>query len=145
MRSDRDASLGDVAWKEFIDSLYLENSHRDAAIFNFSTDYFPAGDVRGIARYIGKPNLTYRVGSKNGVTVVVQVEIDEKGKVTDARSNFVETGGAIGGASIAQECVKAARFSKFEPTIICGKPVKVRGYIVYKILPSRDPRIQMGS
>jgi hypothetical protein len=144
MRSERDEALGDAAWKTVTGSLYLQNAHRDSARFNFPTDFFPAGDVRGLALEIGRPNLPFNVGTRNGITVVVQVEINEKGKVSNAYSNSVATGGAIGGASIVLECVKAARFSKFEPTTICGKAVKIRGYIIYKILPSNDPRIQNG-
>jgi hypothetical protein len=146
MRSERDEALGDAAWKTVTGSLYLQDAHRDSAGFNFPTDFFPAGDVRGLALEIGRPNLPYNVGSRNGITVVVQVEINEKGKVVDARSDPAAVADGIGRGSgpIVLECIKAARSSKFEPTIICGKAVKIRGYIIYKILPSNDPRIQNG-
>ena len=135
MRSERDESIGDATWKGLISSMYLQNSHRDAANFNFATNYMPAGDMRARAKYIGTPNLPYNIGSGTGLTAVVEVEVDEQGKVTAARSNTPN-------GTIRFELIKAARLSRFEPTIICGKPVKIRGYIVYKLLPSTDPRMQ---
>jgi hypothetical protein len=139
MRSGRDEALGDVIWKNVLGSLYLQNSHRDAVNFNFATDYMPAGDVRARAKYIGRPNLPYNIGSKTGLTAVVQVEVDEKGKVTSARSDAHLPPNISD--PIKLELIKAAKLSKFEPTIVCGKPVKIRGFIVYKILPTTDPRV----
>ena len=135
MRSDRDAAIGDAIWKNVLGSLYLQNAHRDAANFDFATNYMPAGDVRARAKYIGKPNLPYNIGRKEGLIAVVQVEIDEKGKVTSARSNAPTSG------PIRLELIKAAKLSRFEPTVICGKPVKIRGNIVYKWLPTTDLRM----
>src|ERR1041384_1928579 len=64
MRSDRDAAIGEAVWKDVLGSLYLQNSHRDAAYFDFATNYMAAGDLRGRALYIGRPNLPYNIGRR---------------------------------------------------------------------------------
>jgi TonB family protein len=57
-------------------------------------------------------------------TVVVQVTVDEEGNVTAAK--------AISGHPLLQGvAVAAARASKFNPTKLSGKPVKVNGIINY--------------
>ena len=57
-------------------------------------------------------------------TVVVQVTVDENGKVTEAS--------AVSGHPLLQAaCVAAARQARFEPTILSGQPVKVTGLLTY--------------
>jgi TonB family protein len=57
-------------------------------------------------------------------TVVVQVLIDEDGKVTEAR--------AVSGHKLLRESAEnAARNARFAPTQLSGKPVKVTGVITY--------------
>lgn len=61
-------------------------------------------------------------------TVVVEVLIDESGKVISAR--------AISGPQILQAAsVQAARLAKFSPTKLSGEPVQVTGTIAYSFRP----------
>lgn len=60
-------------------------------------------------------------------TVIVQVTIDESGKVTEAR--------AVSGHPLLQaSAVQAARQARFPPTQLAGKPVKVTGTISYNFM-----------
>jgi TonB family protein len=57
-------------------------------------------------------------------TVVVQVLVDEKGNVVNAR--------ALSGHPLLQAAaIAAARGAKFTPTMLAGKPVKVQGTLSY--------------
>ena len=57
-------------------------------------------------------------------TVVVEIVVDEEGKVIAAQ--------ATSGPDLLREtCVRASREARFTPTTVDGKPVKVRGYITY--------------
>jgi TonB family protein len=58
-------------------------------------------------------------------TVVVEVVIDESGKVISARATD-------GPAMLADAAVQAAKHAKFSPTKLSGQPVKVSGVINYK-------------
>lgn len=78
-----------------------------------------AGVIRGRATRLVEPVLIGMTG-----VVVVRAQIDEQGNVAHA--------GAITGHSRLQENARtAACRSKFSPTILHGKPVKVTGTIVY--------------
>jgi TonB family protein len=71
------------------------------------------------------PPLARKVGAYG--TVVVQVLVDERGNVISAN--------AISGHPILQaSAVAAARLAKFSPTLLNGKPVKVRGVINYNFV-----------
>lgn len=62
-----------------------------------------------------------------GGTVVIGVEVDEAGMVTYAC--------AISGHPLLQAaCIDAAKQTRFKPTILSGKPVKVIGVIVYNFV-----------
>jgi protein TonB len=58
---------------------------------------------------------------------LVQVTIDEQGKVISAKANC----GIIEFVEVSED---AARRSKFSPTLINGQPVKVTGVIVYNFV-----------
>ena len=61
-------------------------------------------------------------------TVVVEVTVDEAGKVVTAR--------AVSGHPLLQaSAVQAAYQARFTPTLIAGKPVKVTGTITYNFQP----------
>ena len=57
-------------------------------------------------------------------TVVVQVVIDEKGKVISAKA-------ASGHALLRDAAVQAAKEARFSPTLLSGQPVKITGEINY--------------
>jgi TonB family protein len=65
-------------------------------------------------------------------TVVVQVTVDEEGYVISARATS-------GHPLLQQAAVLAARQARFEPTLLEGKPVKVRGVITYNFVLAPDP------
>lgn len=56
--------------------------------------------------------------------VTVQVLVDEKGKVIDAK-------GISGHPMLQPAAIAAARQAEFKPTLVDGKPVKVSGTIIY--------------
>lgn len=60
-------------------------------------------------------------------TVVVQVTIDEAGKVISARA-------ASGHPLLQQAAVQAAYGARFSPTLLSGQPVKVTGVITYNFV-----------
>jgi periplasmic protein TonB len=60
-----------------------------------------------------------------GGTVVVEVVIDELGKVISAKANG-------GPAALREAAVQAALHARFSPTKLSGQPVKVTGVINYK-------------
>ncbi|HEX8846964.1 MAG TPA: TonB family protein [Pyrinomonadaceae bacterium] len=66
--------------------------------------------------------------AKAGGTVVVQVQVDEAGNVTEAR--------AVSGHPLLQSAAEAAaRSAKFAPTQLSGQPVRVTGVITYNFVP----------
>jgi protein TonB len=85
-----------------------------------------AGVLNGKA--ISKPAPPYpsiAKAAKATGTVVVSVEVDEKGGVTSAR--------AVSGHPLLRAAAEAAaRQARFSPTLLSGKPVKVRGTLTYE-------------
>jgi hypothetical protein len=78
-----------------------------------------AGVINGKALRLAKPQSTGIAG-----VVTIQVLIDEEGNVAKA--------GASGGHRyLVERARKAACESKFSPTFLDGKPVKVTGVIMY--------------
>lgn len=87
------------------------------------------GVLNGKALSLPKPDYPPMARSLNihGV-VVVEVVVDETGKVISAR--------ALSGEKLLQQpSVAAARRARFSPTILSGKPVQVRGVINYNFTP----------
>ena len=83
------------------------------------------GVLNGKAVNLPKPVYPLAARSAGmGGTVVVEVLIDESGKVVSAR--------AISGPTMLRgACVDAARQARFSPTVLSGQPVKVSGVIHY--------------
>ena len=102
---------------------------KDLAITDVHTGWYDAGIVNGKAKKLARP--PYPPAAKEArITgkVEVRVTIDETGTVLFAC--------AQSGPSIFYPFVEnAALGSKFSPTIIDGKPVKVVGIIVYNFIP----------
>lgn len=59
--------------------------------------------------------------------VVVQIIVDESGKVTSAKATS-------GHPLLQQAAVQAAYQARFSPTLLSGQPVKVSGFITYNFL-----------
>ena len=79
------------------------------------------------SRALDLPRPSYPPTARNaGVfgTVTVEVMIDERGRVSEAR---VVSGHPL----LHHAAVSAARLAKFSPTVLSGEPVKVKGTINY--------------
>jgi TonB family protein len=86
---------------------------------------------------LAKPEYPARAREQHlSGTIVVQVEIDEEGKVISAKD-------LCGGvAYLGEASIKAALKSRFAPTTISGVPVKTRGVLQFNFIASPTiPRI----
>ena len=85
--------------------------------------------LNGRALALPKPDYPREARGLNleGV-VVVQVEIDEKGNVTNAKDL------CYGPPYLSESSVKAAFQARFSPTTVSGVPVKVKGVIYYNFV-----------
>lgn len=86
------------------------------------------GVMNGRALNLPKPDYpaTARLAGASGM-VVVEVTVDETGKVVAARA-------VSGNAMLRAAAVSAARLARFAPTKLSGQPVKVRGIINYNFV-----------
>lgn len=85
--------------------------------------------INGKAVSLPKPSYPSMASPKRlRGSVSVQVTIDEKGKIIQARA----VSGAIEFVNVA---VQAAKESRFTPTYVCQQPVKVTGMIIYNFVP----------
>jgi TonB family protein len=79
------------------------------------------------SKAISLPRPVYPAAAKNAGAqgkVVVEVTIDEDGKVIEAHA-------VSGPSTLQQAAVQAARLAKFSPTTLSGQPIKVTGTISY--------------
>jgi Ca-activated chloride channel family protein len=86
-----------------------------------------AADGVVIGKAISLPKPIYPQAAKNSGArgkVVVEVTIDEKGKVVEARA-------LSGHPMLQQAALMAARLAKFAPSLLTGKAVPVKGTISY--------------
>ncbi|MBD0373283.1 MAG: TonB family protein [Pyrinomonadaceae bacterium] len=93
----------------------------------------PAGTVSGGMlndKAVSLPRPAYPPAAKAAGasgTVIVQVIVDETGKVTSATA-------VSGHPLLRQAAVQAAYQARFKPTMLSGKPVKVSGTISYNFI-----------
>lgn len=129
MRTVSEQESSNIVWQNLIKSLYLEGSNKNVGGIPFQSSSFEKSVINGSAVKLVKPR--YPVGARatriQG-TVNVRVLIDEEGNVISATA---ETGDKLF-HKVAEE---AARGSKFRPTLLCDKSVKVNGVIVYNFIP----------
>ncbi|HEX8748321.1 MAG TPA: TonB family protein [Pyrinomonadaceae bacterium] len=94
-----------------------------------SADTVSGGILNSKATSLPKPAYP-RVAKAAGAsgTVLVQVIVDETGKVTYAKATS-------GHPLLQQSAVQAAYQARFTPTKLAGKPVKVSGTISYNFVP----------
>jgi TonB family protein len=93
-----------------------------------------AGAVTGVMlddKVLEKPEPAYPQLAKSvraSGRVVVQVSVDERGRVTEAR--------AVSGHPLLRASAEAAaRRARFSQTVVSGKPVRVTGLITYDFKP----------
>jgi TonB family protein len=117
-----------------LDKKYLQNFQAFAKNRNIKyplpepNKTIQGGVVNSRATSLAKPPFPDGARGRYGGTVVVQVTIDENGRVTDAEAT-------CGFQVFAEVSVRAARQSTFTPTMLNGIPVKVTGVIVYNFTP----------
>jgi len=89
----------------------------------------PVKMLNGHAVYMAKPEYPRAARERNlSGTVVVQVEIDEQGKVISANDM------CQGPPYLRESSVKAALQSRFSPTQLSGVPVKTKGVLRYNFV-----------
>jgi TonB family protein len=131
-RADMHEFNGGLVWKQIFSSLKVEQP----VIGLVGTAEPPPvqGDLVGKGVLNGKalelPPPAYpqiaKMARASG-TVVVQVVIDEDGRVISAK--------AVSGHPLLHAvCVQAARGAKFRPTLLEGEPVSVTGVITYNFV-----------
>lgn len=111
------------------------------------------GVINGKAVSLPKPEYPDEAKKANiGGTVTVQVIIDEEGNVTSANvvseikkvyktgepETVAETEEAPEKKLLYESAEKAAKQAKFAPTLLSGKPVRVKGIIVYNFVAGND-------
>lgn len=129
LKAEDEQSSLDIVWQNFIKSLYLGGSNKEVEGVAFHTSAFKKSVINGSAIKLVKPDYP-SIAGKTGKrdTVNVKVLIDEEGNIISAK--------AISGDKVFhREAEWAAKRSKFRPTILCDKPVKVDGIIVYTFVP----------
>src|SRR5262245_17131422 len=105
-----------------------EGDEEAAAKYAFRRNNINGGILNGRATSLPSPEypLVARQAKAEG-TVNVMVLIDEDGNVIEAK--------AVSGHPLLQAAaVNAARQAKFEPTRMEGKPIQVRGTVVYNFV-----------
>lgn len=127
-RTDEDRQTSDEIWKNLIKSMSLEGSNKNAGDMLFESETIDKGVLNGFAIKLVKP--THPGGKPASTVVVVKIVIDEKGKVISAKP--IDGDVRFYGVSVI-----AAEASKFSPTTICNKAMKVTGTIVYNFVPKR--------
>lgn len=87
------------------------------------------GAINGKAVYLPKPSYPPAARAvKASGAVSVQVLVDEQG-------NVIEATALSGHPLLKATAVAAAREAKFAPTLLAGKPVKVKGVLTFNFAP----------
>lgn len=87
--------------------------------------------VNGKAVSLPKPSYPAKARAKNVAGLIpVKVLIDETGRVIEAKT-------FCGNSDLREASEKAALKSKFSPTLLGGKPIKVSGVIIYNYVPTQ--------
>ena len=110
-------------------SLDNDNEDEDAPPDSSSDVKTISGGVLN-AKATSKPQPAYpplAKAARASGTVSVQVTVDESGAVVDAK--------AVSGHPLLQSAaIAAARQAKFTPTLLSGKPVRVKGILTYNFV-----------
>ena len=128
VRAEKDEGEGAPAWKTLLDTIKVDAPAQSSPGAD-KLEEIVAGGVLN-SKVAKKPQPPYPSEAKyvraQG-TVIVQIVVDESGNVVSAR--------AISGArQLRGASEEAARKAKFEPTQLCGRPVKVSGVITYNFV-----------
>jgi TonB family protein len=125
VRHDGEDAQAAPVWTTVVDSLKVEEPPNAPPMPEGLKNIVTGGVLNGKA--LKKPQPRYPSEARSARaqgTVVVQVVVDEKGDVVSAQ--------AISGPPLLRDTSEqAARSTKFSPTLLCGKPVKVTGVVTY--------------
>jgi TonB family protein len=128
IRRDKDDATGAPAWKTLVETLKADPPSNPSPEAAKMEKLVSGGVLNGMAR--SKPQPDYPSAAKSARasgTVVVQITVDEEGKVIAAQ--------AVSGHPLLKGAGEdAARRATFSPTRLCGKPVKVTGVITYNFV-----------
>ena len=128
VRAEKDEAEGAPAWKTVLDTLKVEAPAEASPDAEKLEQLVMEGVLNRKA--VKKPQPRYPPDAKAARaqgTVTVQIVVDEQGHVASAQA--VSGHDLLRGAS-----EEAARKAKFEPTTVCGRPVKVSGVITYNFV-----------
>ncbi|HYE15058.1 MAG TPA: TonB family protein [Pyrinomonadaceae bacterium] len=128
VRADEDDAQAAPAWKAVLDSLSVETPAGAPPAPDDLKSVVSGGVLEGKLLKKGRPEYpgAAKAARAQGV-VAVQVVVDEAGDVVSAK--------ALGGHHmLREESERAAMKSKFTPTVLCGRPVKVTGVITYSFV-----------
>ncbi|HEX7314909.1 MAG TPA: energy transducer TonB [Pyrinomonadaceae bacterium] len=128
VRNDKDEATGADAWKTLLDTLKVEGPAVPSPDAEKLDRIVSGGVLNGKA--IKKPQPRYPPEAKSvraQGTVTVQITVDEKGDVVSAVA-------VTGHPTLQPAGIEAARKAKFEPTVLCGKPIKVTGVVTYNFV-----------
>lgn len=120
-------SLGSLGWEVIRNSLKISPPVLGAAAVRAGVNPNP-NVLNGRALHLGRPDYPAiaRRAHASGI-VVVQVTIDETGKVVSAQ--------AVAGHPLLRGSAEvAARGSEFSATKLCGEPVRISGLITYNFV-----------
>jgi TonB family protein len=128
VRNNKDEAVGADAWKTLLDTLKVEAPAQTSPEAEKLGQIVMAGVLNG--KVIKKPQPKYppnALAARAQGTVTVQIVVDESGNVASAQ--------AVSGHTLLRGAgEEAARKAKFEPTRLCGQPVKVSGFITYNFV-----------
>lgn len=112
--------------KKFFDAIRGEKTPTENTVGNKTVS---GGVVNGKAKYLATPAYPSSARSRYAQgTIPVRVMINEEGEVTSAKA-------ICGDLELGAAGEAAARQSKFNPTLLDGKAVKVIGIIIYNFIP----------
>ncbi len=115
-------------WKDKSFSGDESNSQENTVETKNSTKTIVNDKTESVSQSETSDNKSAQVKSKATGKVTVRVIIDADGNVVTAKA-------VDGDSLLAERAVKAARQSKFAPTMIADNPIQVTGDIIYNFVP----------
>jgi TonB family protein len=123
------AGMGCVAYETKKPAIFQEIKRIQEQFAPTMDPPIPLDILNGRALDLPKPEYTPDARARRlSGTVVVKVEIDEKGKVLNAKDM------CQGLPFLTEAAIKAALQARFSPTLLNGQPIKVTGVIAYNFI-----------
>jgi len=135
IRPNAEDAEGSGGWDAIRETLRVEplpatTSVQQDDLELFGGNAYRGGILNGKALSLPRPEYSSFARAAHAAgTVVVEITIDEHGKVISVHS--------ISGHRLLYPAAEdAARRAKFSPTTLCGQPVKITGTIIYNFIPN---------